>query len=346
MSNRDHSILPEILQKKLEAFGDAISQGRVSEADLDNLILHLDTLSPEKASRADWEIRRLAGLYQEKAEKPCILPFRRSKPTHKELLLHFPGLERLFLFHGDGRLREAALNRIAHGLRSPFFFTAITYRLNDWAPQVRAAAATCADRVFPKTDPDVIARAAMFLLDRKRYWRRWNREVLPLESTLARADVIERLASILCKSLTGPSGSILRLALRLPEIDKHLVLLSTNAFLPSVRAAALGALIDGEARWLGDVLERRWIDKSMGRFHYLPAVVSRPVDRVRPLADLVEQAALDRSAVVRRLASAALLKHHADLPNAEALIARLAMDKSRSIRERIEFLQNRRQETR
>lgn len=344
MSSWYRSILAENLQKDMEAFGAELSRGRVSKAHLDDLILQLDALSPEKISRAAREIQRLAGLYHENDPKPYI-PFRRSIPTHKELLLRFPGLEMLFQFHGDGRLREAALNRINHGLRSPFFFMAITYRLNDWVPQVRAAAATCAVRVFPKTDPDVIANAAIFLLDRKRYWRRWNSEVLPLESTLTRADVIERIALILCRVQTGPAGSILRLTLRLPEIDNHLISLSVNAFLPSVRAAALGALIDGEARWLGDVRERRWIDKSMGRFHYLPAVVSRPVDRVRPLPDLVEQAALDRSAAVRRLASAALLKHHADLPNAEALIARLAMDKSRSIRERIEFLQNRRQET-
>jgi len=73
------------------------------------------------------------------------------------------------------RLREQALDRIKVPPRNAFLFAALSYRLNDWAWQVGAAAERCERRVFTVTMPEVVADTAMFLLERKRFWQRWGR---------------------------------------------------------------------------------------------------------------------------------------------------------------------------
>jgi len=338
MANANRSVFSEALRNDLKAFGDELFEGRAPSEQLDALLHKLMTLPPDTISRAASEVRHLAKLHHEQYLKPPFFSRTRRGPTHKELLLSCRGLEKLFMFHGDGRLREIALNRVIDPPASAWFFSAITYRLNDWVPEVRAAGMACAERLFPKTDPEIVARAAMSLLDRKRFWRRGSSEFQPIETAIVRPDVLKWIVALLRDTKTGRAGAILRHLFRFPQIDQHLYLLSADAFLPSVRAVALGSLIDGEVRWLGDISERRWIDKSMGRFRDIPATASRPIVRDKPLAELVEQSGVDRSALVRRLASAALLRHHTELAGMETLIARLSNDSSRSIRDRMAFL--------
>ena len=137
----------------------------------------------------------------------------------------------------------------------------------------------------------------------------------------------------------GSMGALLRHMLRGPEVDRHLPDLSAHAILPSVRSVALRTLIEGRASW-PEGYERKWIDKS----HGLSRRVTRFGERALPDAPspgpLIAQGARDRSPVVRRVAASGLIRHRDSLGNVADIIQLLALDSSRAVRERIEFLRH------
>ncbi|MGG6895901.1 hypothetical protein [Rhizobium sp. BR 315] len=115
-----------------------------------------------------------------------------------------PSLEFVYIFHGDGYLREAFLNKIKGGLQSPFLVAAVMWRMNDWVGPVRTAAFFCAQRVFPLTQPDIIARAALDLFGRQRGWQRWGKpERSMIEQLYARPDITAELAKLLIQQTTA-----------------------------------------------------------------------------------------------------------------------------------------------
>lgn len=319
------------LRKELEASG-------LRQATVDAALAGLDRLPPAIIARADGAIAAAAGLHP---RWPCIRPGDSLWPIVERWAPPMPrlaGVEYLFLFHRSGWLREAALKRLEGPVRSPFFFAAIAYRLNDWVPEVRRSARDCAGRTFPATDPAIVAEAALFLLGRRSEWRRWQSgEAEMLDAAIARPGVTDRLAQLLMGATTGPMARTLGFALRRAEMDRHLPALATDAVMPSVRAKATRTLLDEEATWL-DVAERRWIDKSMGLFRRGPGIGRRKLVRDGALEDLVAQAARDRSAAVRRLAADALIRHGTTLGNVSEVAAMLEGDRTRAVRERIEFL--------
>jgi len=114
--------------------------------------------------RASREIATSAGLGWWQPEKRPIQiipthgapPFSRLKyflglewvPSDNELLAANPNFAWLFLFHPSGYVREAALCYVDAPPESSFFFTALAWRLNDWAAPVRQAAEHCFKRIF------------------------------------------------------------------------------------------------------------------------------------------------------------------------------------------------------
>jgi hypothetical protein len=299
----------------------------------------LDTLPPRAVVRADLEVAWLLKLFIHR-KGAYWAPGSMPRAKSLSLLQELPGLEYLFLFHRDGRLREAALDKLSGPVRSPFFFAMIALRLNDWAVQVRDAAARCANRVFPVTPADVIAPAAMFLLQQRARWGRWRPvDYAPLDIALGRPEIVEMLVTAMCHETRGPMGRILRSALRSPMFDGHLLRLATDARLPSVRAAALQALIDGEARWPSHQ-EKKWIDKSMGQYRMAWVHAARALDTAVSSEQGVDLAARDRSAAVRRLAVIALLLRGHGLANFDVVAARLFRDKNPALRDRAAFALN------
>ena len=136
------------------------------DPDLDRIVDLLGELPPERIACADRAIAHEGGLHRLPSATPFVQWLRQPR-TDTEQLLQNPRLGLLFLFHRDGRVREAALVRLVEGLPSPFLFAAVAWRLNDWAEPVRAAAAACAARCFPRTPPEVVARCATALLVRQ-----------------------------------------------------------------------------------------------------------------------------------------------------------------------------------
>ncbi|HEX8124517.1 MAG TPA: hypothetical protein VF548_02945 [Allosphingosinicella sp.] len=340
---RNRSILSESVAVQLDRVGEGMARGRPT-AEVVKMALHaLDPLPPHIIERARHEIVERCGLHA-RSRRLCpsldlaakFVPAL-ARPSREDQLRDVPGLEHLFLFHWDGFLREAALNRLHEGARSPFFFGAIVYRLNDWVWQVRAAAARCAARVFPATEPGVVAAAAVSLLGQTDSWSRWGDEAALLDDALCRPDVAEALATWLRTARTGPMPRVLTYALRRPAMDRYLPSLARESAMPAVRAKALGSLIDARAAWpVG--FGTKWIDKSHGLSRRVRIFHERPLDRVIALEELVALGAADGAAPARRVAIEALVRHHASLANADRLVALFLRDKSPSIRERAEFV--------
>ena len=329
--------MPETLRASLVRLGEAVQDAALWRAELRNAVARLEVLSPDAVARADGEIAGLARLYhRHQADRWTPLP-RPPGMSDDDLLQATPGLEYLFVFHRDGRLREAALNRFEGGAKSPFFFAAIAYRLNDWALPVRAAARACAERVFPRTDAATVAAAGVFLLSRRQQWRRWGEEAAILDDALARSDVTDRLAGIVRTATSGPMGTLLRHALRRPEMDRHLLNLATTARQPAVRVVALRSLIEGRVTWPIGV-ERQWLDKVYNKSRRIPLIAGREIARLVSLEALITRGARDQSAAVRRVAADGLIRHRSLASDLDEVVRLLAGDRSASVRERAAFV--------
>jgi hypothetical protein len=335
--------LPEEASTRLDQVGSELAHGRVDAAAVEDALRALDSVPPDRIERARWEIAERCGLWtrsygpQNPLQRIVALLDEPPAARHRRLLAATPGLACLFLFHGDGFLREAALDRLEEGARSPFFFAAIAYRLNDWAAPVRAAAARCAARVFPRTAPAIVAAAAVSLLGRTATWGRWGEEAVLLDHAFARDDVGASLAATIGAARTGPMPRVLRHALRHQAMERHLVALATHAAVPAVRALALRTLIEGRAAWPG-ALEKKWIDKSHGAYRLVHALEARLLERPLSLPALIALGAVDEAVAVRRAAADGLVAHHAALPNRDEILCLFLKDKSRPVRERAEFL--------
>ncbi|HEX8379731.1 MAG TPA: hypothetical protein VF619_04165 [Allosphingosinicella sp.] len=336
-------VLPEPVAASLDRVGEALGRPSLDPGTVEAALLALDTLPADFAERARTEIAERCRLRSAPLRlAPVLHLLVGSSPSltrdhHLRLVERTPGLEYLCLFHWDGFVREAALDRIRGGARSAFFFAAIVHRLNDWVGPVRSAAARCAERVFPKTAAETAAGAAVTLLGRTEQWGRWDGERLILDRAFGREDVARALAQTLRTSVTGPMPRILRHALRRPAMDRHLLDLAREAAIPAVRATALRVLVEGRATWPGGLV-RKWIDKSQGLYRHVRTLEERPLERPLPLEALAQIGVADRSAPVRRVAAEALVRHHSSLANAGMLLERLLSDENPAIARRAEFV--------
>jgi len=243
----------------------------------------------------------------------------------------------LFLFHADGYLREAALDKISDELSSPFFVAAILLRLNDWVPPVRESALRCAERIFPKTPATVIAPALLALYPRTLSWTRWNVERSILTQTLCRLDVIATLAERIVAEPQAPVVRMLAALTRSPDFDSCLQKIAFEAQQPSVRAFALRTLIDGRARWRVGTT-RRWIDKSMGQFATVASFEGRPLTIRADLLELCTRGSQDRSALVRKIALDGTIRGLMGTTAGVAIARSLVEDRSQGVRTRAEFV--------
>ncbi len=293
------------------------------------------------------ELPCAAAFYGDDALSNHLYMSRWSDPPHlardQALLRDTPQLEYLFLFHKDGRLREAALDKMNGPARSAFLVCALAWRLNDWAEPVRAAAARCVARVTPGAQPDILAEAAAVLLLRMGNWARWGGNAAILETALARPDVADSLARRLLTARNGRAGAILRQALRWEGLDRHLPELARDARLPGVRGVALQALLERKATWpTGWTWE--WVNKAYGLGKRVPVTQCRTLADAPEALALIEAAASDRSALVRKIASQALVERRFDGDEVGRLAARFAADRNRRVREPAEFVLRKRAE--
>jgi hypothetical protein len=350
VSHRPSALSPRLVAK-LASLGTRIEQ---SDHELEDVLAELSSLPANLVVRASREIAAAArlGWWQ-----PQTLPQRvvavsrprlvwrrfmfKSTPrrvhSDQELLEINHNYAWLFLFHPNGYLREAALDRITAPPTSPFFFSALAWRLNDWVGAVRKAAERCAARILDQTDFEVAAAAALYLLDRRHAWGRWSDESKVLDRAFERKEVIAALAIQLQQRATGPLAACVRHALQYPNVDEHLPRLAAAAVQPSVRAVAYQCLISGKATWSVG-WEWAWIDKVYGLRRRVPKLATRDIGRIRPAAEFIREAACDKSPFVRKVAADALIAARSQLPDEEALISHMAEDRSSAIRSRADFM--------
>jgi hypothetical protein len=333
------SVLTPDLSAALKDVGQLLTRGDRITGELGRALGLIAGLSPADVARADGAIADAAMLHhwRPRQSNQGLWLRLRTDVSDTEQLLRTPDLEKLFIFHRDGRLREAALLRLSGGLPNPFLFAVIAWRLNDWAQPVRAAAVRCARRCFPATAPEIVAAAATTLLARQWTWARWGDEHQPLFEAFNRNDVAACLASLLIQGRTGPMSTTLRYALRTSAIDVHLDDIARDAVQPSVRAVALETLIEGRAKWPSGY-GWEWIDKSMGLRRQVTIFDHRALDVAASRSLLISRGIRDRSPAVRRVALDGVMRYMLTTREGQNFAALLAEDRSPSVRERAAFI--------
>ncbi|MBB4612937.1 hypothetical protein [Novosphingobium taihuense] len=340
MSSNGQFQLSSELQIALENVGKDLAARRDASRAFFAVPTMLDAIEPSALSIAESRIIEAAQLYR----------FERPVPLWRALILReinasyqlkkISQIENLFIFHRNGHLRQAALDKFLGPISSPFVMVAVAWRLNDWVPEVRHAAAECIGRCFPITDPEIIAQAALVLLLRRGEWGRWTRtEQALLDSALGRHDALSSLAALLVKLPTGSNAKILRESLRYSGLDIHLLKIAREAVQPATRAVAYQTVIGREARW-PDGRKWRWVDKSMGIGRFDPTFSTRPLvadENGGPLKMILE-ALTDRSGLVRSVAMSGLIKHRDEFTDAKLIAQAFLGDPARSVRARAEFL--------
>lgn len=331
--------LPSPAEIALLEIGSCLKDGRSVGRYLERAIFHVSALPIEHLGSLWHRIADTAKL-QTYPESLRTRIFFRRRLSHRQQLDEFPELSYLFLFHRDGRLREAALKIVAGGLPSPFLFGAVLMRLNDWADPVRSAALECTRRCFPLTSPEIVVQAAMILLPRLDSWGRWSDEREAIDLVLRRADVARLLADSLASEKSGPASRTLKAVLKHDAIDAHLERLAMHAAQPSVRAMAVTVIADKQACWPVGA-EWKWVDKSMGERIRVPKIRCREISGTHERSNVIEVAASDRSAMVRKAALDALIRGDLGKPIATDIAARLVADRNRSVRERAAYILSR-----
>jgi hypothetical protein len=308
-------------------------------SELMSVLAQIGALPIHTIAKADQAIANAADLraWREPAKTPFPLNLLSRPLSDFEVLDREPDAAWLYLFHRNGYVREAALRAIVQPPGSPFFLAAIVWRLNDWVEPVRVEARRCAERVFPNLCLEVAGAAAHYLLGRRLAWRRGTHEFDVLDLVLQRPDVIDGMAETFLRSATGSLGTLLRLSLQYPAMERHLPALAADAVQPAVRAAALDCLIKRKASWpVGYTWQ--WIDKVFNDRKRTPILNERPITLALSKSDLIAQGLRDRSATVRRVGADAAIIDPSAVRDLEVVIERLAQDRSPSLRERADFL--------
>lgn len=268
----------------------------------------------------------------------------------KEILAveQLPGLSRVFMFHGDGRVREAALRNLEGPLISPASAYALFWRLNDWAAQVRNAAQDALQRSMPMTPAIVIIPALRALLPYVASWGRWSHEgQQALDAMLMRQDVVQLLVEEIVTTRRAQLGLQFREICRNPGVDTHLERMLREARLPHIRAMALDVLLSRRAIWPTRERRQVWIDRSMGRYRYEQVFLKRDVTVTADPYALIVTGLKDRAAIVRKCAADGLiaLRHDADIgPKLDEIVASLEDDPNAGVRERLDFFRRKRME--
>lgn len=268
----------------------------------------------------------------------------------KEMLAveQLPGLSRVFMFHGDGRIREAALRNLDGPLIAPANAYALFWRLNDWAAQVRDAAQDAVQRSMPMTPAIVIIPALRALLPYVASWGRWSQEGRQaLDAMLMRQDVVEVLVEEIVTTRRAQLGLQFREICCNPGVDPHLERMFREARLPHIRAIALDVLLSQRAIWPARERRQVWIDRSMGRYRYEQVFLKRDVTVTADPYALIVAGLQDRAAMVRKCAADGLiaLRHDPDIgPKLDEIVASCGEDPNAGVRERLDFFRRKRME--
>lgn len=241
----------------------------------------------------------------------------------------------LNLCHPDGRIREQTLHTLPARIPSTLYAILVLLRLNDWAIPVRAAARCRLADFAAATDPRHLAAALTHTL---RHWTSWER-MSPASKQDALAVLLSdavaaQLATALARSPAGPMTTLLAQLGQVATIDLHLPHIAAHAIQPGLRAKAYQSLLSGKTTWVAGK-EQEWIERRHNLYRWRTHLDSRPLTITVEHNHTLQQAAADRSPIVRRVAADAIIAALPHLgPCEQHLAARLAADPNRSVAER------------
>jgi hypothetical protein len=244
----------------------------------------------------------------------------------------------LDLCSGDGFRRERTLRTLSGGAPNAFLLALAVRRLNDWVPQVRAAARESVPRLAECSAPKHVVDALWNVLGHCDTWGRLeaaDRQALDQLITIEPVGV--ELCSRILAATAGPVTKILSQAGRVPTLDHFLKVFAAAAVQPSVRAKAYRSLLDGRVSW---VVGRkwRWTDLKWCKGRFEPVIEGRAIREAPNFLGILEMALADRSALVRRVAAEFLIRQLSSIgDNAANIAERLASDPSAYVAERGRF---------
>lgn len=164
-----------------------------------------------------------------------------------------PDLGRIYLYHSDGYLREAALRRLPDHPVDAALVASVMMRCNDWVPEVQTAAREALSRLSISLTPDELAALLPFALGQARSWGRGGAS--SVDVLAAHPAWREVLVGYFLTGTQGPLARTLRQSVADPRLDEALPRLAMQARSAHVRSVAAGFVLSGEARW---ATGRRW----------------------------------------------------------------------------------------
>ncbi|ERK06201.1 hypothetical protein L579_2661 [Pantoea sp. AS-PWVM4] len=208
-------------------------------------------------------------------------------------------------------------------------------RLNDWVPQVRAAACDRLLLIAELTDPEIIIDVLFITFP---YWDSWGRTGSTEKDILMKMVTLEKIAEELKKRLitspSGPVATIFSQAGRSEALDSFLGEIAELSVQPSLRAKAYRCQFEGKIVWV-EGMAWQWIDKVYGIQRLTPVLNERKISPTRPFLENLKMAAADRSPMVRRIAGEMLIRESKNLGEEACKLAKiLASDRSPSVAER------------
>ena len=226
----------------------------------------------------------------------------------------------LNLSHPDGRIREQTLHTLPARIPRSF-----SHRHGGDAARRRLTAFAAA------TAPQHLAAALGYIL---RYWTSWGRMSPASIAVLLSDAVAAQLATSLAWSPAGPMTILLAQLGQVATIDRHLPHIAVQAIQPALRAKAYQSLLSGKTTWVAGK-EQEWIERRHNLYRWRTHLDSRPLTITVEHDPTLQQAAADRSPIVRRVAADAIIAALPHLgPCEQHLAARLAADPNRSVAER------------
>jgi hypothetical protein len=337
--------MPGALTSLLEALADDLDRHRASPAIVTAINARLGDLQPGRFVEIDRQIREAGRLHHyrhpPRSLKASFLQrlngHGRARPgADLELLIRDDRLATIFLSHADGRVREAALDRLQVGANS-YLICALALRLNDWVGPVRYAAMDCAERTLPTASAATLAGAAWALLPRRASWSRGGDALIVLDTALARPEVIAEIVGQAIAQPTGPGMRLIAQLARHSPLDHFLPEVARDALQPDLRALAVRFMIDGFVSW-PEGFDHVQSDKAFGEKRRVRRYSQRPLTVAVDVAAVIAAAARDRSPIVRAAAADGLVRKRNVLSDAKVLARLLAADAHAGVRQRAEFV--------
>ena len=261
-----------------------------------------------------------------------------QKRTRK-LVKDQPEICWFLMFHGNGYVRETAMQMLNGPPVCPFEVAAIVCRLNDWVPNVRVAAMNYALKYLYDVDSKVLGACAIATMKYMASLGRCDDAARALIlDCIYHSETLAHLKDNLIVSHGGSTSLGFRLLLRRSDFDPHLEDVAYFAVRPNIRAIAIETLLFERARWIAGKTEK-WVDKRYGVKHIESRFEERRLAHNLDRLALIERAVRDKSSVVRRVCADFMIANRHNLSERNTEIAReLLNDKSEAVRMRMQFL--------